>query len=118
MKFNFKALHSLQERYEESSRILKKYPERIPIICERSTSSTSDCPEIDKNKFLVNIDLTVGQFIYVIRRRIVIPQDKALFILVNGFIPCSSQYLSDIYSYHKDMDGFLYITYSYENTFG
>ena len=118
MKKNFKTLNSLQNRCEESSRILKKYPERIPIICERSTSTTSDCPEIDKNKYLVNIDLTFGQFIYVIRQRIKIPQDKALFIFINGFIPSSSQYLGDTYYYHKDSDGFLYITYSYENTFG
>ena len=115
---NFKKLNSLQDRFEESSRILQKYPERIPIICERSTFTTSDCPIIDKNKYLVNIDLTVGQFIYVIRKRLKLPAEKALFLFINGFIPSSSQRLGDIYYLYKDQDGFLYITYSYENTFG
>jgi len=118
MDFNFKSQYSLKERVDESSRIIAKYPERIPIICERSKFTTNDCPNIDKNKYLVNIHLTFGQFIYVIRKRIKIPQDKALFLFINGFIPSSSQILGDIYPFHKDQDGFLYITYSYENTFG
>jgi GABA(A) receptor-associated protein len=115
---SFKTEYSLQDRIQESTRIIQKYPERVPIICERSSFTSSDCPNIDKNKYLVNKDLTVGQFIYVIRKRIKIPQEKALFLFINGFIPYSSQCLGDIYAFHKDEDGFLYITYSYENTFG
>ena len=30
----------------------------------------------------------------------------------------SSEILSDIYDKHKNIDGFLYVTYSSENTFG
>jgi GABA(A) receptor-associated protein len=118
MQFNFKSQHSIQERCEEALRIMQKYPQRIPIICERSTSTTSDCPIIDKNKYLVNNELTIGQFIYVIRKRMQISSDKALFIFINGYIPPSSQCIGDIYCFHKDQDGFLYITYSFENTFG
>jgi len=115
---SFKNQYSLQERCEESSRITKKYPERIPIICERSSFSSKDCPNIDKNKYLVNLDLTIGQFIYVIRKRLQLPPEKAIFIFINGFIPSSSQCVGEIYYHYKDPDGFLYITYSYENTFG
>ena len=115
---DFKNQHSVKDRTEESSRIMQKYPERIPIICERSSHTSSDCPIIDKNKYLVNIDLTIGQFIYVIRKRMQLPHEKALFLFINGFIPSTSQHIGDIYSFHKDQDGFLYITYSYENTFG
>jgi len=115
---NFKKQYSLKDRMEQSSTIVEKYPERIPIICERSASTSSDCPIIDKNKYLVNIDLTVGQFIYVIRKRLKLSSEKALFLFINGFIPSSSHHLGDIYYLYKDQDGFLYITYSYENTFG
>lgn len=115
---DFKQQYSLKDRFEQSSKILEKYPERIPIICERSVSTSLDCPIIDKNKYLVNIDLTVGQFIYVIRKRLKLSPEKALFLFINGFIPSSSHHLGDIYYLYKDQDGFLYITYSYENTFG
>jgi len=118
MYVTFKTQHSLKDRIEESTRIMQKYPERITVICERTSHTSSDCPTIDKNKYLVNIDLTIGQFIYVIRKRMQLPPEKALFLFVNGFIPSSSHHIGDIYPFHKDQDGFLYIQYSYENTFG
>jgi hypothetical protein len=65
MNLNFKKQNSLQDRTEESTRIMQKYPERIPIICERSLLASSECPNIDKNKYLVNRELTIGQFVYV-----------------------------------------------------
>jgi GABA(A) receptor-associated protein len=35
----------------------------------------------------VPADLTVGQFIYVIRKRVKLDPDKAIFIFVNDTIP-------------------------------
>jgi len=68
-----------------SERIRAKYPDRIPVICEKS--DRSDIPDIDKKKYLVPADLTVGQFIYVIRKRIKLPPERAIFIFVNNVIP-------------------------------
>lgn len=75
-------------------------------------------PEIDKNKYLVPYDLTIGQFVYVIRRRIDVPAERAIFIFVNDILPPTAATLSSVYEEHKDEDGFLYILYSSENTFG
>jgi GABA(A) receptor-associated protein len=112
----FKKRNNIEKRKAESCRILSKYPDRIPIICEQNKSS--DIELIDKNKYLVPSDLTLGQFMYVIRKRIKISSEKSLFLFVNGKIPPTSQLMSIIYNEHKDDDGFLYITYSGENTFG
>jgi GABA(A) receptor-associated protein len=114
----FKQNHSLYERINESNRIINKYPGRIPIICERSNAAKKDCPDIDKNKYLVPYDLTIGQFMYVIRKRLQIHSEKAIFLLINGVFPSSSTMMSYLYNKHKDEDNFLYITYSFENTFG
>ena len=78
----------------------------------------SDAPEIDKKKYLVPHDLTVGQFTFVIRRRIQLEAEKALFIFCKNALPPNAALLSDVYAEHKDADGFLYMTYSGENTFG
>ena len=78
----------------------------------------SDIPEIDKTKFLVPMDLTVGQFIYVIRKRIQLSPEKAIFLYVNNVLPPTSSLMSQIFEEQKDEDGYLYITYSGENTFG
>lgn len=97
-------------------RIRSKFQDRIPVICERVEES--DIPNIDKRKYLVPCDLTVGQFVYVIRRRIHLPSEKAIFIFVKDILPPTAALMSTIYDQYKDEDGFLYIVYSGENTFG
>lgn len=88
----------------------------MQVIVEKADSS--DIPSIDKKKYLVPNDLTVGQFTYVIRKRIQVNPEKALFIFVKNVLPPNAALISDVYSEHKDEDGFLYLTYSGENTFG
>jgi GABA(A) receptor-associated protein len=78
MTFKFKTQFTLEERRTDTLRVLQKYPERIPVICERSSYSSNDCPIIDKCKYLVPRELTVGQFIYTIRKRMNMPSEKAL----------------------------------------
>lgn len=117
-KSGFKKQHSLQERITESTRVINKYPDRVPIICERSIKAAKDCPYIDKCKYLVPRDLTVGQFVYIIRKRLQLHSTKALFVFVNGTIPPTSQMIGSIYDSKKDDDGFIYFTYSFENVFG
>ena len=113
---NFKQEHSFQNRIAESQRVLSKYPDRVPIICEKSNKCRMD--DLDKKKYLVPSDLTVGQFVYVIRKRLRLPAEKAIFLFVSGAIPPTSTCLNVLYEQYKDKDGFLYIQYSEENVFG
>jgi GABA(A) receptor-associated protein len=75
----------LEKRQTEAERIRQKYPDRIPVICEKVDKS--DIPTIDKKKYLVPADLTVGQFVYVIRKRIKLSPEKAIFVFVNEILP-------------------------------
>lgn len=113
---SFRKKYSLITRSSESERIMEKYPDRRPIIVEKSINS--DIPEIDKKKYLVPTDLTVGQFIYVIRKRINIDASKAVYLFVNNVLPPTASTIRSLYEKHKDEDGFLYFVYSAENTFG
>lgn len=79
------------------------------MICEKVEKS--DIATIDKKKYLVPADLTVGQFVYVIRKRIKLSPEKAIFIFVDEQLPPTAALMSSIYEEHKDEDGFLYITY-------
>ncbi|KAJ8436301.1 hypothetical protein Cgig2_005225 [Carnegiea gigantea] len=115
-KSYFKLEHDLGKRRAEAARIREKYPDRIPVIVEKA--ERSDIPNIDKKKYLVPADLTVGQFVYVIRKRIKLSAEKAIFIFVDNVLPPTGAILSAIYEEKKDEDGFLYVTYSGENTFG
>jgi GABA(A) receptor-associated protein len=107
---------SFEVRCAEASKIRAKYPDRIPVICEKA--DRSDIAEIDKKKYLVPVDLTVGQFVYVIRNRIKLPPEQAVFVFINDVMPPTASLMSAIYEEQKSPDGFLYITYSGENTFG
>ena len=69
-------------------------------------------------RYLVPADLTVGQFVYVIRKRIKLSPEKAIFVFINNQLPPTATLMSVIYEKQKDEDGFLYVTYSGENTFG
>eukprot|EP01065_Artemidia_motanka_P032310 TRINITY_DN39324_c0_g1_i1.p1 TRINITY_DN39324_c0_g1~~TRINITY_DN39324_c0_g1_i1.p1 ORF type:complete len:131 (+),score=56.14 TRINITY_DN39324_c0_g1_i1:68-460(+) len=115
-EFKFKAEKSADVRRGEAERVTKKYPDRIPVICEKQEGS--DVPDIDKTKYLVPSDLNVGQFVYVVRKRIKLAPEKALFIFVNNILPPTAALMQALYTEHKDDDGFLYIKYSGESTFG
>ncbi|GER52941.1 autophagy-related protein [Striga asiatica] len=115
-KSSFKLEHPLERRQAESSRIREKYPDRVPVIVEKA--GKSEIPDIDKKKYLVPADLTVGQFVYVVRKRIKLSAEKAIFVFVNDTLPSTAALMSAIYDENKDEDGFLYMTYSGENTFG
>ncbi|CAH1449772.1 unnamed protein product [Lactuca virosa] len=115
-KSSFKLEHPLERRQAEAARIREKYPDRIPVIVEKA--ERTDIPDIDKKKYLVPADLTVGQFVYVVRKRIKLSAEKAIFIFVKNVLPPTAAMMSAIYEENKDEDGFLYMTYSGENTFG
>ena len=109
--------HNYEKRKNESSRMRVKYPERVPVIIEKAFNDTY-LDSLDKIKYLVPCDLTVGQLMYVVRRRLKLEPEKALFFLVNETMPAATALVSAIYKDQKDADGFLYITYSSESTFG
>ena len=114
----FKNEFRFKDRLDEAMRVLTKYPDRIPVICERSLTAPYDCPNIDKRKYLVPKDLTMGQFLYVIRTRLKLSSEKALFLFINSTIPPTTTLMNKIYEKHKSDDYYLYINYTQENTFG
>uniref|UniRef100_A0A0R0G9G6 Autophagy-related protein n=1 Tax=Glycine max TaxID=3847 RepID=A0A0R0G9G6_SOYBN len=70
-------------------------------------------------RYLVLTDLIVDQSVYVVHKRIKLSVEKAIFIFIkNTLPPIGNALMSAIYEENKDQDGFLYMTYNGENTFG
>eukprot|EP00933_Yihiella_yeosuensis_P055846 TRINITY_DN5477_c2_g1_i5.p1 TRINITY_DN5477_c2_g1~~TRINITY_DN5477_c2_g1_i5.p1 ORF type:complete len:131 (+),score=29.81 TRINITY_DN5477_c2_g1_i5:123-515(+) len=116
-----------EKRREEAKRILAKYPDRIPVICEKA--ARSDLPDIDKKKFLVPGTMLCGEFKYIVHKHINMNQanngggisaDQAIYLFVanSGTSPKTGTLMSEVYDQYKAEDGFLYIAYSAENTLG
>ena len=112
----FKDKHPFEKRLLESSRIMEKYPNRIPVICE---CVGGEVPDIDRKKYLVPSDLSMAGFLYVIRKRIKIKPEQSIYLFVGDSVMVAGcQIMGSVYAEHKDLDGFLYTCYSGENTFG
>lgn len=106
----------LDERQKEAAQIKERYPDRIPVIAE--PRANSDIAAMDKKKFLVPRDLTVGQFTQVIRKRIQLPPEKALFVYIDKQILYNTAAMTEVNRQYQDRDGFLYVTFSSEKTYG
>ena len=105
------------ERVKKSQTILEKYPDRVPLIIQQSKNDHESYP-IDKSKYITPRDLTLLQLQQIIRKRVRFPADKALFMFINNKIYPITTLIGGLYDTHKDSDGFLYVTYCQESTFG
>lgn len=97
----------------EALQLRAKYPDRVPVIVLFDKAILSD-----KTKFLVPKHLTVGQFLHVIRKRVKISSEQALYIYCNNKLPVHSKLMSEIFTHYENEDGFLYVSVCVENTFG
>lgn len=104
------------KRLRQSEQIRQKYPDRIPVFCEPEWNTS--VPNVDKNRFLVPQNLSVSEFLAVIRKRINVNSNFAMSLYVDGNIPNGTELMSCLYDKHAADDGFLYVTYKSESTFG
>ena len=116
MDLPFKKKNSFEKRKKEASSVLEKYPDRIPIIVQKH--NTCELPDIDKSKYLVPKDMNMSQFSFIIRKRIKLDPSQAIFITIGHSLAASNKTLTELYNDNKDEDGFLYMLYTNENTFG
>ena len=112
---DFRKQFTFEKRQAEAKRILLKYPDRFPVIV--NVTDESNLPPIDKHKYLVP-NMTVGELQYVIRKRIKLAPEQAMFMFCNNTLPSTTMLVAQLYAQHKDPDGFCYVTVSGESTFG
>lgn len=110
----FRQRLSEDQRKCEFSRISDRVGCLVPIIMERGKG---DVPQIDREKFLVPVDLTMIQLSFVVRSRLKLRSSDAIFLVVNNTL-CTTSTAGEMYNANRDPDGFLYVTYTLENTFG
>jgi GABA(A) receptor-associated protein len=106
------------ENYSQAiaDRIKSKYQNRIPVLVWEVGKDI----EVAKRKFIVPTDITIGQFLYVLRKQLKnITAGDGIFLFitdVNTMLP-AGDLMGKIYNEHN-VDGFLRLTVTKENAFG
>ena len=115
----FKIERTFEQRCEETRNVKLRHPYKCPVVVQRSHKEV-DIPKIDRNKFLVPNDMTMHGLLYIIRKRLnIINESQALYLFTEkGVIFTTNINVSNVYDEQKDDDGYLYLFYNSENTFG
>lgn len=114
--FAYDIQKSFEERLQEASDILRKYPDKIPVIVEPSFRKYN--VELDRNKFLCPKDINIGQFLSILRNRLNLKATESIYLFINNKTPPNNMQMGDIYLNHCDTDKFLKIKYGLETFFG
>ena len=115
-EFSYKKNTAPADRRLSCEHARSLYPDRVPVVLERASA---DCPVLERSKFLVPVDMTVAQFLHIVRVRLRMGSEHALLLFVNDIVPTGSERMGVLYSKNHDAeDGFLYMRYDKEHAFG
>ena len=113
----YQNMKKIEERTAESSRMMEKYTDRKCVIIEPTEGNTLNV--LKKRKYVVSDDMTLGNLMYFIRKGLELPKSHALIFFVDGkHLECVSELMVTLYKKYANEDGFLYIQYCGESTFG
>ncbi|KAM9133090.1 microtubule-associated protein 1 light chain 3 gamma-like [Pangshura tecta] len=115
----FKQRKCFVTRKREVSAVRSKFPNKLPVILERYPKEKV-LPALDRTKFLVPQELTMGQFVTIIRNRMALSSTQSFYLLVDGSrsLVSMSLTMAEVYTLNQDEDGFLYMTYASQEMFG
>ncbi|ESS68684.1 microtubial binding protein [Trypanosoma cruzi Dm28c] len=128
-KYRYQRTHTFAERQKEVATIRGRFPQHVPVVCEPASIDTvlsagpiSDrcrlLRDLDCSKFLVPGDASMQQLMVLLRSRLVLDAEQAIFLFIDDAVLPNSACVGDLYAQRKDADGFLYMTYSIESAFG
>ena len=112
---SYKDRYPFDVRLTESSRLKMQYPDRVPVIIEFDKVIHKN---IKKERFLVPTDLTMGQFMFVIRNQLRLEPAEAIFFICRNTQLPNTYIFSEIHEKYAEKCGHVFMRVYKENTFG
>ena len=110
LNFNFKIKHSLKDRIESYKKIIKKYPNKIPFICEKYPKCY-DIEEMNKTKFIYDKTHKIKELLILLEK--IKNLSHPICLIINEKIINENETLENLYNKYKDKeDNILYCFYS------
>ena len=118
-KFMFKHRNPFLTRQQWSKEAVEKYPDKIQVIIEKDLKCVS-LDELGNPKFLMPNSFAISEVQMILRRKLNLSKEQAVFLLVRDGkeLVRSNMGLQEVYAKYQDNDGFLYMLYTEETTFG
>ena len=122
----FRERYDLDARKRHFERVMasSKAEGRTPVILEPEPGCKFDTDAFKTVKRLCDRSITMSHMVLIARANIpskLISPNEAIYLLVgegNNTLVNGPTPIADVYDKYKDEDGFLYITFTSENTFG
>lgn len=97
-----------------------KFPTKVAIIVERAPNSDPTLTQLANPKFLMPKAFSIGEVLSVVRSKLNLNKEKGLVLMESRgkYMLKPSHNIGDVYEQYKDEDGFLYLLYCQENTYG
>tara|TARA_B100001964_G_scaffold43024_1_gene47805 strand:- start:462 stop:791 length:330 start_codon:yes stop_codon:yes gene_type:complete len=105
----------ISKHYVQS--ILKKHPNKVPLVIHHDKNKKK------LHKFIIPSDSSIMDLLYIVRKRVNLDSEQALYIYVNApngksnLLP-TNLILSSVYEENKLDNGLLHLIYAEENVFG
>ena len=107
-----------------SNKLRIKYPDKVPVLVKKA-KSCKNIKDIGDVKYLIQDYITIGQFIYILRKRVELNQEQALYLYaIDGktkkeyALSGNLEMISVYNEYKNEEDAILYLKYAGENVFG
>lgn len=117
----FKATNPLHKRFQKSHALRALRAEaRIPTIVEHTHHTRRPALLLAKTEFLVPAGLTAGMFLCKLRESLKshLKKDTAVYLMAGGMLVLPSMEMGMLDREFGDEDGYLYLVWAEESTFG
>tara|TARA_B100000900_G_scaffold384321_1_gene373046 strand:- start:188 stop:598 length:411 start_codon:yes stop_codon:yes gene_type:complete len=109
--------YSKNQRLKYANDMLEKHPNRVPIIVKFYDNIKY---HLNNPYFMCKKNITISEFLLIIRKRLKINKNVAIFLFLdNNILPSISNRIEEIYNKHHDPDTNDLVVYiTLENCFG